>query len=319
MLSSDRKKMLALMLYEPLWQYYVKYKRFLEELKHPFLANVEFHTDEQMNIREETVLKYGAVSFFYHDSLKQLYPEAYSYAKRIEDICKRHDIPFLNKPDALSDSAKSIQLKLLAENGFKAAQVYPFANWKELLENEEMRYPIFIRYDCGHDSLGEGYSEPFHSREELLASKIWEQRKWEKTEHLDGLVAVGWLDTRSEDGLYRKYRVFAFGDAVLRGPLQISDQWFVHGNNALREEAFQKEAEQFLAGEFSAEEKQYFLRVNNALGLDFSAIDYSYQLDGKIVIWEANPHPSLGEWAENEPFKTKFTNNLSRFYNSRLA
>ena len=61
-------------------------------------------------------------------------------------------------------------------------------------------------------------------------------------------------------------------------------------------------------------EKIFFSSINRALGLDFSAVDYSYTKDGEIVIWEVNPHPSLGTWAEAEKFKTMFVNRLSKYY-----
>lgn len=307
------------MLYEPPWQYYVKYKRFLHELSHPFASYIDFYIDKNMGIGEDVLAKYKAVAFFYHDPLKQLYPPIYEYAKKIQVACVRNNISFLNDPDSLSLSTKSIQLALLAQHGFKVAKAYSFEEWHELLDNKSLIYPLFVRYDCGHDSLGEGYSGPFYSQEELENSSTWEGRTWKESKHLKGFVAIEWLDTRSPDGLYRKYRVFVFGDYVIRGPLQISRHWFVHGNNVLSNDKMRQEAECFLLGECSKEEESYFLNVNEVLGLDFSAIDYSYDASGKVVIWEANPHPSLGDWAENNLFKSKFTENLSHFYNSKIT
>ena len=37
-------------------------------------------------------------------------------------------------------------------------------------------------------------------------------------------------------------------------------------------------------------------RAVRALELDFAAIDYSRKPDGSLVLWEANPHPSLPVW-----------------------
>jgi len=316
--SSETGKLLALSLYEPAWQYYIKYKRFTTDLNHPFRSRVDFIADGKMALEEKDILPYKAVVFFHHDPLKQLYPEAYEYAKRIELICDRNGIRFLNRPDALSASAKSVQLGLLAKGGFNVAEAETFKTWEEFLFDKERAYPLFVRYEYGHDSLGEAVSGPFFSRDEVVKAEPWKHDKWLKKEHFDGLVAIAWKDTRSVDGCFRKYRVFVFGDTVMRGPLQISNHWFVHGNNSLKEECFQKEGDDFLFGECSSDEKETFLKANKTLGLDFSAIDYSFSKDGKIILWEANPHPSLGEWAEHEPFKTRFTNALSAFYNSQL-
>ena len=316
--SSESGKLLALSLYKPAWQYYIKYERFLTELNHPFRSRVDFVSDEKMVLEEKDILSYKAIVFFHHDPLKQLYPEAYEYAKRIEAICDRNGICFLNRPDALSTSAKSVQLGLLAKSGFNVAEAKTFKTWEELLSDKDRNYPLFVRYEYGHDSLGEAVSGPFFSLDEVAKAEPWRRDKWFKKEHFDGLVAIEWKDTRSADGYFRKYRVFVFGDTVMHGQLQISNHWFVHSNNAFKEECFQKETVGFLLGDCSSNEKEVFLKVNKALGLDFSAVDYSFSKDGKIIVWEANPHPSLGEWAEHEPFKTQFTNSLSAFYNSQI-
>ncbi|MDR3583185.1 MAG: hypothetical protein P4L62_02405 [Candidatus Pacebacteria bacterium] len=240
------KKILGLMIYEPPWQYYVKYKRFLYELKSPFLDSIDFFTDAKLSFAFEKLDKYGVVIFFYHDPLKQLYPEVYEYAKKVKNYCTKKGIIFINNPDALSLSQKSMQLSLLKNKKINVAKTYSFSNWNDFFADKGLKYPIFFRYDIGHDSLGEGCSEPFKSKKELNESKIWKNKKWNKRNHLEGIVAVEWIDTKGKDGFYRKYRMFVFGDLVIKGPLQISGDWFVHGNNALKNKSCRLEDKIFM-------------------------------------------------------------------------
>lgn len=306
-----KEKILAVMVYEPPWQYYVKYKRFLSELNHPFKKKIDFYIDDSLTFNPDVFRGYGAVVFFYHDPLKQLYPDVYKYAKKIENYCLLNEIAFINRPDALSLSSKSDQLRLMRTNGFNVANAFPFKKWDEIFENDTLRYPIFIRYNAGHDSLAEGFSQIFYSKDELRNSKELKEKKWKESEYLKGKVAVEWIDTKSVDNLYYKYRVFVFGSTVLRGPVQVSSHWCVHANNTIKS----KNDNQDQVGTcVYGKEKVFFSSINRALGLDFSAVDYSYTKDGEIVIWEANPHPSLGTWAEAEKFKTIFVNRLSKYY-----
>lgn len=306
-------KLLALMPYEPPWQYYVKYRRFLGELKHPFLRKVDFLVDETLSVGNNTLKHYKAVVFFYHDPLEALYPKIYRYAKRVEQECFRMGITMINRPDPLSWSVKSIQLDILAKNGFSVAKIYKLRDIDDLLSNPEVQYPIFLRYDAGHDSLGQNYRGPFFSLDELRKSDL-DKSIWNRTEHLDGVVALRWIDTRGKDGLYRKYRVFVFGNSVLNGPMFVSSDWFVHGHNQMRNKSADRENERFMQSSLSDSEKSIFCEINKVLQLDFSAIDYSYDQEGNLVIWEANPHPSLGDWAEKARFKKEFTDALSVQY-----
>jgi hypothetical protein len=313
-----KKKLIAILPYEPPWQYYTKYKRFLQELDHPFLDEINFYVDKSLSISQDVIKKYDVVIFYYHDPLKQLYPDIYKYAKNIESFCDANGITFINKPDTLSNSSKSTQLNLLSKGGFTVAKSHLFKNDSDLLKQKNIKYPIFIRHDSGHDSLAEGVSDIIYSDVDLSRIFKKNEKKLEDNDYLKGLVALGWIDTKSSDGFYRKYRVFVFGNFIIRGPLQISQNWFVHSENIVKRKDLEDENKKFMCGKVGMQESDYFAKVNNVLDLDFSAIDYSYDKSGNIVIWEANPHPSLGEWAENNSFKKAFVENLSNFYKSKL-
>ncbi len=64
-------------------------------------------------------------------------------------------------------------------------------------------------------------------------------------------------------------------------------------------------------------EQRVFTDIIKLLDFDFGGIDYAYMPNGEIVIWEVNPHRSLG--GTEEPIKSRITNLLSSYYSDILA
>lgn len=314
------KKILAILIKDIPCQYYSKFHNYLKELKHPFLKDIDFIIDSELELKESTILNYPVVAFFYRDPLNILYPREYAYAKKIEKICTENNIKFINTPDALSNSVKSIQLKILQENGFCVANFFPFNDLSELKSFAISNYPIFIRYNAGHDSDGSFMQGLFYSYEDVLnniSNSLFESKR-----HFKDKIAIQWVDTKFSDGFYRRYRAFVTRSDAIKGNVFISHDWYIHGKNAIRNEITSNEQNSFMNSVFTTKEKDFFIKANKALELEFSAYDYSYTKDEEIIIWESNPHPALTKWTENEPFRTRITNllanHLSKVLNEQL-
>jgi hypothetical protein len=308
------EKVLGIMIENPYWMYYVKYSRYLNELDHPFRHKIDFVIDSDMSIKKAEILKYPVVAFYHRDPLKFLYPEVFKYAKGIEEICREQGIRLINQPDALSNSVKSLQLDILGKNGFNVAKAVSFENINEL-EGLDF-YPLFIRNNEGHDSDNLTKAGPFYNFKDVCSNYAATNLHWSK--HLSGRVAVQWIDTKGKDGLYRRYRAFVCGDDAVTGNVYISDDWYIHGANNTPNLSETPENNIFVSASFTRIEKDFFTSINKALDLEFSAVDYSYNSEGQIVIWEANPHPAFPSWVDNEPSRTKNTNLLSNYYNNVL-
>lgn len=310
------KKILAISLKNIPGQYYVKFHDFLKELEHPFLKKIDFILDSELLLNDSIILDYPVVAFFYRDPLRILYPKEFEYAKRIEDICIKNNIRFVNKPDALSNSVKSIQLNILRSNGFRVANFYPFNDLSELRSLTKSNYPIFIRYNAGHDSEGNYRHGLFYSFEDIennLSNNMFESKK-----HFKDKIAIQWIDTKFIDGYYRRFRAFVTGSDAMKGNIYMSDDWYIHEKNSIKNHISQYEEYKFMKSDFTEDEKLFFIRANKILGFDFSAFDYSYTKDGEIIIWESNPHPALPKEAESEPFRTKITNLLANHFSNIL-
>lgn len=126
------------------------------------------------------------------------------------------------------------------------------------------------------------------------------------------LTAMEFVDTRSADGNFRKYRAITVAGELFPLHLAVSPQWKVHyfsadmiDNAAHREEdaAFLRDFE----GTLGAGALEALRAIVKELKLDYGGIDFSIDAHGKVVVFEANatmivPEPEEGErWAYRLP------------------
>lgn len=307
---NNSNTILLLFLSEAPWQYYILFEQFLHQLQHPFKDHVHVIRDVKRRFPEAIFKQYKVIAFFYHDPLANLYPKQYAYAKRLEKFCEEHGIHLINRPEALSLTSKSSQLNLLHQAGFRVAKSYRIESTDDIRHIPLEDFPIFIRYDEGHDSQGGHTQGPFASNQEAIVTCQLEIFK--PNQHLKNVVALQWIDTISPDGLYRKYRVYATPKQVLKAFIAISTDWYVHWDNTLQNNMMHQEDQTYTESPVSNAEFEFFTRMVQVLDLDFCGIDYAYLPSGEIIVWEVNPHPGL-EGTE-EPIRSRFTQLLVDYY-----
>lgn len=108
-------------------------------------------------------------------------------------------------------------------------------------------------------------------------------------------VLTQFVDLRDDDGLYRKVRLFCFGETVVFRHLIASDRWSVHAEArdrlmASRPDLCAEEARAFLGGlpAISPRAEPVVVAIRQALGLDFFGMDLGVRADGGLVLFEAN-------------------------------
>lgn len=99
------------------------------------------------------------------------------------------------------------------------------------------------------------------------------------------------IDYRSTDGQYRKYRIVLMGGRAYICHMAISDHWMVHYLNAGMTESAAKRAEE--ARFMAAFDQEFALRHDAALraiaaraGLDYIGVDCAETPDGRLLIFE---------------------------------
>ena len=120
-------------------------------------------------------------------------------------------------------------------------------------------------------------------------------------------LAIEFVDYRSADGLYRKYRIWSFGGRQVFRHLAITDQWIVHvtpGNEFMidRPDLIDEEVRlmERPEGAFPDQVHAIIAEIGERLGLDYFGVDFGFHPDGRMVLFEANaamtyfpmvPHP----------------------------
>ena len=107
--------------------------------------------------------------------------------------------------------------------------------------------------------------------------------------------ATEFVDFRSPDGLFRKYRAFFIGDRTVFRHMIVFDKWNVHGGSRVpfmveRPELIAEEQDLFAqaGGPFPPEFQPVFAEIRSRVPLDFFGFDFGVQHSGEPVLFEAN-------------------------------
>jgi len=126
-------------------------------------------------------------------------------ARGVERRAAARGVPVVNRCDALDRCRKSVQSRLLRDAGFDTPPVGPV---------DATPFPMVVRSDATH------------------AAALWLCRTPEDLARVDLAaipepVAAPFVDVRSADGMFRKWRCVLFGDRACPRHLQISRDWLV--------------------------------------------------------------------------------------------
>jgi hypothetical protein len=127
-------------------------------------------------------------------------------------------------------------------------------------------------------------------------------------------IVTEYVDYRSADGIFRKFRIFVIGDRLVFRHVVFADQWSAHARDRVafleRHPAMVAEWRQWCEGELALLGEPVVAtlhRIRERLPLDFFGIDFGLLPDGRVLLFEANatmnffPFPS----AEAFPFSLR--------------
>ncbi len=194
----------------------------------------------------------------------------------------------VNHPDAVRGSTRDRIAKRLADvpglivpKAIRLRGANP-ASTALAIERACLAFPVIIRRTGTHTGNVVGRFEAMEEAKAALA---------EGSEH----IATEFVDFRSDDGLYRKYRVFCIGDQVIFRHMLVSDNWNVHAKDrtrcmAGREHLIGEEKRMFsrVDGNFRETVRQTLAAVRERMALDFFGVDFGLAPDGRAILFEAN-------------------------------
>lgn len=104
---------------------------------------------------------------------------------------------------------------------------------------------------------------------------------------------IEYVNYRSDDGFFRKYRVIFIDDKIFPYHLAIHDDWKVHHfrTDMANQEWMRKEEERYLqdmGSVFNPAHQDALRAMAKATELDYGGIDCGLDRDGRIVVFEAN-------------------------------
>jgi glutathione synthase/RimK-type ligase-like ATP-grasp enzyme len=101
------------------------------------------------------------------------------------------------------------------------------------------------------------------------------------------------IDYRSGDGRFRKYRIALVEGAAFASHMAISDHWMIHYLNGGMESDAEKRQEEaafmdnFETG-FAHRQSNALKRIHSFLGLDYVILDCAELIDGRLLVFEAD-------------------------------
>ena len=108
----------------------------------------------------------------------------------------------------------------------------------------------------------------------------------------DRFAIAPFIDYRSSDGLYRKYRIALIGGKAFACHMAVSTHWMIHYLNAEMRERSERRAEEarFFAefdDDFAARHARALAAINERFALDYIPFDCGETADGKLLVFEA--------------------------------
>lgn len=214
------------------------------------------------------------------DPLEIWTPQGYILAELLAESYHRQGIPVINRPSISSMLRKSVAGPMISSAGFHVARMAPITLPTAFREDfGGLEFPFFVRDDRRHGSP-------------MLLAHSPEEARGLPLESFAFPVAVEFINVaHPRDGLFRKYRYFACGDIGVPQHLQISSSWIVRGEQRIANAQTKSEELEYISEPDPHHGR--FQTARRALGLDMAAFDYSYDLEGKVVVWEVNSFPHI--------------------------
>lgn len=208
--------------------------------------------------------------------------------ENLKKLLRDYSGKVINRPEAVLRSTRDQVAKLLdGTPGLIAPKTVRLRNAKPDLavgavERAAMQFPLIVRKAGTHTGMIVGLVS---SVDELRASIT------EPGEH----ILTEFVDFRSDDGLYRKYRAFFIGDRIIFRHMLVSDDWNIHARDRMRfmagrPDLLDEEAKMFarVEGEFPTEVIATLEAIRDRMRLDYFGMDFGIMPDGRVVLFEAN-------------------------------
>ena len=237
----------------------------------------------------------------------------------VAELVDRIGRPVVNHPRLILETDReSVAAKLAGIAGARVPRVLRIAGTDLAPPGDVARlagfaYPFLVRLAGTHGG------EDFELVADAAALAAFAGRRPEAEYYVSDYV-----DYRSPDGYFRKYRMVFVGDEVLPYHLAIADQWKVHHYRTEMESTawMQHEEEAFLRAPhtvFGTAQWAALRAIRVAMGLEFFGIDCALGPSGEVVVFEVNATMLIHGHNRALPYKTPYVARIKQAFDAMLA
>jgi tetratricopeptide (TPR) repeat protein len=216
------------------------------------------------------------------------------------DLVDRLGLPILNHPRKVAQTTRDDVARLL--KGVPHCRVPQALRLKSGHDHSEMALRAMLPFtsSCLARPVGTHGGDDFEKIEDLPSLSAFLSQRKDHDHYL-----IEYIDYRSVDGHFRKYRFIFVGDQVLPYHLCIGRDWKLHHiNTDMAHHAWMQQEEAAFLGDsgavFGPAQMQALHDIRDRMGLDYCGIDCGLDRDGNVVVFEVNA--SMLVHARNEGF-----------------
>jgi tetratricopeptide (TPR) repeat protein len=234
------------------------------------------------------------------------------------DLADRLDKPTVNHPRKIQSTTRDVVAALL--QGIPGCSI-----------------PKALRHKAGTDSsvatlqaafpfsspvlarpVGTHGGDDFEKIEDPAALSVFLAQRPDHDHYL-----IEYIDYRSGDGYFRKYRFIFVDGQILPYHLAISSDWKVHhvSTDMANQPWMQQEEEAFLnnpAGVFTPANYEALQAIQERIGLEYFGIDCGLDVFGNIVVFEVNASMLVHAQNDEFPYKTPAVQRIKLAFDAML-
>ncbi|MGY4235405.1 tetratricopeptide (TPR) repeat protein [Bradyrhizobium sp. USDA 4449] len=222
--------------------------------------------------------------------------------------------PVVNDPAKIQNTTRDATALALADvAGCRVPRTIRVAAGKELAGGLELVFPVLARQAGMH---GGDVFEKLDDAAVLTAFLA---------AHADhDRYVIDYIDYRSADGFFRKYRFLFVGNEILPYHLAVGDHWKLHrdATEMGHHTWMQDEEEQFLRAPeqiFGPSHYQALRVIRDCIGLDYFGIDCGLDTNDHLVVFEVNASMLVHDQNPEFPYKDRYIHRIKLAFDGMLA
>lgn len=202
---------------------------------------------------------------------------------QLNSILQHWRRPFINNPSRIAQLSRDlVSQNLNSLKGIVASDARRLSRTElaDRLKAGDGCFPVIVRPVNSHAGHGLSKLEDCEQATEYL-----------RVHDSEEFFAAPFIDYRSEDGMYRKYRIAVVDGKPFAAHMAISEHWMVHYLNAdmLQSQRNRNSEAAFMSNfdlEFAAKHRAALQEMDHRIGLDYYSIDCAETPDEKLLVFE---------------------------------